>query len=39
MKDARKEPALINARPKKVLGFNKPVELIDASIHNLLHFT
>ena len=31
--------ALINARPKKVLGFQKPVDLFDASIQNLLHFT
>lgn len=33
----KKNLALINARPKKVLGFKKPVDLFDASIHNLLH--
>lgn len=35
----KKNLALINARPKKVLGFQKPVDLFDASIQNLLHFT
>ena len=30
---------LINARPKKVLGFRKPVDLFDSSIQNLLLFT
>ena len=35
----KKNLALINARPKKVLGFKKPVDLFDDSIHNLLHFT
>lgn len=35
----KKNLALINARPKKVLAFAKPVDLFDASIHNLLHFT
>ena len=35
----KKNLALINARPKKVLGFKKPVDLFDASIQNLLHFT
>ena len=33
----KKNLALINARPKKILGFKKPVDLFDASIHNLLH--
>jgi IS30 family transposase len=35
----KKNLALINARPKKVLGFKKPVDLFDTSIQNLLHFT
>ena len=35
----KKNLALINARPKKVLGFNKPVDLFTDSIQNLLHFT
>ena len=34
-----KNLALINARPKKVLGFRKPVDLFDSSIQNLLLFT
>ena len=34
----KKNLALINARPKKVLGFQKPVDLFNASIQNLLHF-
>ncbi len=34
----KKNLALINARPKKVLGFKKPVDLFVASIQNLLHF-
>ena len=38
-KTLEKNLALINARPKKVLGFKKPVDLFDASIQNLLHFT
>ena len=38
-KTLEKNLALINARPKKVLGFNKPVDLFDASIQNLLNFT
>ena len=28
----KKNLALINARPKKILGFNKPVDLFDLSI-------
>ena len=35
----KKNLALINARPKKVLGFKKPVDLFNASIQHLLHFT
>ncbi|MBQ7172305.1 MAG: hypothetical protein IJR89_08535, partial [Clostridia bacterium] len=35
----KKNLALINARPKKVLKFQKPVDLFNASIQNLLHFT
>ena len=35
----KKDPALINARPKKVIGFQKPVDLFDTSIQKLLHFT
>jgi IS30 family transposase len=35
----KKNLALINARPKKVLNFQKPVDLFYASIQNLLHFT
>ena len=35
----KKNLALINARPKKVLGFQNPVDLFIASIHKLLHFT
>ena len=35
----KKNLALINARPKKVLGFQKPVDLFNASIQKLLHFT
>ena len=35
----KKNLALINARPKKVLGFQKPVDLFNSSINNLLHFT
>ena len=35
----KKNLALINARPKKVLGFKKPVDLFTDSIQNLLHFT
>lgn len=38
-KTLKKNLALINARPKKVLGFQKPVDLFASSIHNLLHFT
>ena len=34
-----KNLALINARPKKVLDFHKPVDLFEDSIHDLLHFT
>ena len=35
----KKNLALINARPKKVLGFQKPVDLFNASIQKLLHFS
>ncbi len=35
----KKNLALINARPKKVLNFQKPVDLFNASIQKLLHFT
>lgn len=38
-KTLEKNLALINARPKKVLGFRKPVDLFVSSIQNLLHFT
>lgn len=38
-KTLEKNLALINARPKKVLNFHKPVDLFDDSIQNLLHFT
>jgi len=38
-KTLEKNLALINARPKKVLNFQKPVDLFDSSIKNLLHFT
>ena len=38
-KTLKKNLALINARPKKVLNFCKPVDLFNDSIQNLLHFT
>lgn len=38
-KTLKKNLALINARPKKVLDFCKPVDLFNDSIQKLLHFT
>ena len=38
-KTLKKNLALINARPKKVLNFCKPVDLFNDSIQKLLHFT